>query len=91
MRRIGIRELRQRASEYIRLVEEGETVEVTDRGRPVAMITPIRRDESTVERLIREGRLSPGKGRLLDVKPLPPLKDGPTLSEVLAGMRADER
>src|SRR5680860_37507 len=35
MRSIGIRELRQRASEYLRLVASGETVEVTDRGRPL--------------------------------------------------------
>ncbi|MBA2263920.1 MAG: type II toxin-antitoxin system prevent-host-death family antitoxin, partial [Chloroflexi bacterium] len=32
MRRIGIRELRQNASEYVRAAEAGETIEVTDRG-----------------------------------------------------------
>lgn len=46
MKSIGIRELRQHASEYIRLVEAGETVQVTDRGRPVAMITPVKKDET---------------------------------------------
>lgn len=91
MKSIGIRELRQNASEYIRLVEAGECIEVTDRGRPVAMITPVKKDETTIERLIREGKLTPGKGRLLDVQPAPPLRDGPTLSEVLAEMREDER
>ncbi len=41
MTSVGIRELRQRASEYLRRVAAGETIEVTDRGRPVALLTPI--------------------------------------------------
>jgi prevent-host-death family protein len=49
-RLIGIRELRQRASEYLRSVASGETVEVTDRGRPVAMLVSIS-DGDTLERL----------------------------------------
>ncbi|MBA4181665.1 MAG: hypothetical protein C0506_13835 [Anaerolinea sp.] len=92
MRSIGIRELRQHASEYIRLVEAGESIEVTDRGRPVAMITPIKKDETTIERLNREGILTPGNGKsILDHPPLPALPEGPTLSEVLAQMREHER
>ncbi len=43
MRSIGIRELRQQASKHLRDVERGETIEVTDRGRPVALLVPIRR------------------------------------------------
>ncbi len=46
---IGARELRQRASEVIQAVREGETVTLTYRGRPVAHISPIgpRRRPST--------------------------------------------
>ena len=36
---IGVRELRQRASEVLRLVEKGEPTIVTRHGRPVATIT----------------------------------------------------
>jgi len=36
MRQVGIRELKDRLSEYLRLVREGEVVEVTDRGSVVA-------------------------------------------------------
>lgn len=36
MREVGIRELKNRLSEYIRLVREGEVVMVTDRGEVVA-------------------------------------------------------
>ena len=38
---MGVRELRQRASELLRQVEQGESIEITDRGRPVAMLSPL--------------------------------------------------
>lgn len=41
MLRIGVRELRQHASRYLALVARGERVEVTDRGRPVALLVPV--------------------------------------------------
>lgn len=90
MRAIGVRELRQRASEWLRRVEAGETIEVHNRGRPVALLVPVPKG-SMRDRLIAEGRVRPAKGNLLDLKPLPPVKEGPTLSEILELMRADER
>jgi prevent-host-death family protein len=41
MTAVGVRELRQRASELLRRVEAGETIEITDRGRPVALLAPM--------------------------------------------------
>ena len=41
MDRVGIRELRQNLTVYLRRVQRGETLEVTDRGRPVAVIGPL--------------------------------------------------
>jgi prevent-host-death family protein len=91
MRRVGIRELRQRASELIRDVEKGTTIEVTDRGRPVALLTPVR-PMSARERLRAEGAIIEPTGRLDDLGPPLPLEPGqepPSL--VLARLRADER
>lgn len=59
MERIGVRELRQNASRYLRLVEAGQTVEVTDRGRLVALLVPPDPATTTRERLIAERRLTP--------------------------------
>lgn len=88
---IGIRELRQRASEYLRRVEGGETVEITDRGRPVALITPIPA-ASAFERLHREGRIHAGEDDLLELgDPLPPAAGVPLPSVLLERARADER
>ena len=57
--RVGIRELRQNLSVYLRRVEAGETLEVTERGKPVALLTPLPGRQSILDRLIAEGR--PGR------------------------------
>ena len=53
---VGVRELRQRASELLRMVERGEVIEITDRGRPVALLSPLP-DESPLERLRAAGEV----------------------------------
>ena len=90
MHRVGIRDLRQNASAVLRRVAEGEIVEVTDRGRAVARIVPMH-EASRLEQLQAEGRASGATKDLLDVKPVPRTAKGPSLSKILADMRADER
>lgn len=91
MQTIGVRELRQNASRYLALVQTGETLQVTDRGRPVALLVPVP-EGSALDRLEAAGRLSPSAGDLLDLgAPLRPTRGKPLPSEALQGMRADER
>ena len=72
MKTIGVRQLRQRASEYLRRVEAGGTLEVTARGRAVALLVPARH-AGRRERLVAQGRIAPGTGDLLALgPPLPP-------------------
>lgn len=89
MTTIGVRELRQNASEYLRRVEAGETIEVTHRGRPVARLVPLR--GARKDQLIAAGRLRPGRGNLLSVKTVPRKAGVPLPSKVLEEMRRDER
>src|SRR5207245_9379782 len=91
MRSIGVRELRQQASRYLREVERGEAIEVTDRGRPVARLVPIARS-SRVADLLATGQVSPSTGDPLALgAPLEP-KPGVRLpSATLAAMRCSER
>jgi prevent-host-death family protein len=72
MERIGVRELRRQASEILRRVAAGESVEVTDRGRPVAVL--LKTMPSGLGRLEREGLLRRAQGDLLELRPvrLPP-------------------
>jgi prevent-host-death family protein len=90
MERIGIRELQQHASRWVRRAAAGETIEVTDRGRPVARLLPLPRLEG-VERLRAEGRITEAQGDLLEHEPLPPRPGVPLPSEALAALREHER
>lgn len=91
MASIGVRELRQRASELLRRVEHGETIEVTDRGRPVALLSPPP-EGSPLDRLRALGEIDAAMGDLDDLPE--PLVLAPGIerpSEVLRRLRRDER
>lgn len=90
MERIGIRELRQHASRWVRRAAAGESFEITDRGRPVARLMPPAPLEG-LAKLEAEGRITRATGDLLAKPPLPPKPGVPLPSEILARMREDER
>jgi len=86
MARIGVRELRQNASRYLALVKAGETVEVTERGELVALLSPPGASRSARDRLIAAGRLIPAaspSGRLRSPRPVPIAAGEPSNSELL--------
>ena len=87
MQQIGIRELRQHASRYLKRVQAGETFEVTNNGQPVARLVPIPIDPW--QALIDSAQVIPAEqpGALLDIQP----EDfGINASAELAAMRALE-
>ena len=91
MTSVGVRELRQRASGLLRLVEQGETIEITDRGRPVALLTPIP-EGSPLERMRAAGDIENATADLEDLpEPLILRAGGELPSRVLARLRHDER
>ena len=55
---VGVAELRQNLSVYLRRIEAGERLIVTDRNRPVAELGPPPSSGSDLDRLIAEGRVS---------------------------------
>ena len=88
--RIGIRELRQHASVYVDLAEKGYTVDITNRGRLVAQLVPVREPGSPLERLIAAGIIEPAEegGGVGDLDPYPaPAAGQPTASEILSRIR----
>ena len=86
MSEVGIRALKQNASAVVAEAAAGETVTITDRGRPVARMSAI--PKSRLRGLIEEGRARPARGRLID---LPAPEPGPDLTSALLEMRDDER
>ncbi len=88
---VGVRELRQRASELLRRVEAGETIQVTDRGRPVALLAPLP-ESAPLERLRAAGEVVPAVATFDDLpEPLRLKKGQEPPSVVLARLRRDER
>jgi prevent-host-death family protein len=88
--RVGVRELRQNLSVYLDRVKNGETLEVTEHGRPIAQLRPRARDgTSVIDRLIEEGRITPAKRSHKDLPP-PPRLPGRPLSEILQEMRDED-
>lgn len=54
---VGVAELRRNLSRYLRRVERGERLLVTDHNRPVAELGPPSSAGAALDRLIAEGRL----------------------------------
>jgi prevent-host-death family protein len=55
---VGVRELKAKLSAYLAAVQSGQEFLVTDRGRPVARLSPVRGGaDEHLARLIEEGRL----------------------------------
>lgn len=88
--RVGVRELRQNLSVYLARVKAGETLDVTEHGRPVAQLRPRPQDAiSAIDRMIAEGRITPATIRSKDLGP-PPNIPGRPLSEILQEMRDED-
>ncbi len=95
MRAVGLKVLKKKLSEYVRLAAGGETVLITDRDRVVAELVPPAQgraqtvDDAALSDMVRHGWLTPpliGPGGEVPRRPVLPLK---TLLEELAGDRAD--
>jgi prevent-host-death family protein len=93
--RVGVRELRQNLSVYLGRVKAGETLEVTERGQPVARLEPTpRQPRSIIDEMIADGRITPATRDHRTATMPPPMPDdddGPTATEILLQMREEER
>ena len=87
---VGVRELRQNLSVYLARIARGETLEVTDRGLPVAILAPLPKPTSVLDRLRREGRVTAARGDLLALK-RPPMAVSRRGSRALDAQREDRR
>ena len=86
--KVGVRELRQNLSIYLRRVKAGEALEVTDRGNVVALLVPLPDPDTPLERLIVSGRATRPTGSLAELSP-PDGKPSTTLTDALQEERED--
>lgn len=84
--------MRQNLSVYVKRVrEEGRAYEVTERGEPVARLTPLEgRPMSRIERMMADGRITPATRSWDELPPPIPLPPGRPLSEILQEMRDED-
>ncbi len=88
MTTVGVAELRQNLSRYLRLVANGERLVVTERNRPVAELGPPPSTGAALDRLIAEGRVSrPARRGLPEALQLD--GDASALSRALDEIRGD--
>jgi antitoxin (DNA-binding transcriptional repressor) of toxin-antitoxin stability system len=96
MKAVGIRELKNRLSEYVRLVRAGEEVLVTDRGDVVAELRAPQPGAAPAEpypklaRLVRQGKVRPGGGNAPELYPvLPAIAPAGTAARLLDEERGE--
>jgi prevent-host-death family protein len=89
--RVGIRELRQNLSVYLRRVARGERFVVTERREPVAALVPLSEEGDEHTAWLRRNKLAPATVRWEDLPPPIDLGPGVSLSEDLQRERDDQR
>ncbi|WP_343708764.1 type II toxin-antitoxin system prevent-host-death family antitoxin [Mycobacterium sp.] len=88
METIGIRELRQNASLWVAKAKAGLTIQITDRGRPVARLVPLGPVNQARDKLIAEGQLVPASAARVPLSTAD-LIEGRSLTSILDEQRAD--
>jgi prevent-host-death family protein len=88
MTTVGVAELRQNLSKYLRLVSDGERLVVTERNKPVAELGPPPSTGQALDRLIAAGRLARPVRRGLP-EPLQLAGDPHALSRALDEIRGE--
>jgi prevent-host-death family protein len=81
MRSVGLKVLKNKLSEYVRLAASGETVLVTDRGQTVAQLVPPQggqegrklSEEEYLAKGVREGWITPARNPSKDPLPRKPI------------------
>ena len=89
MEAVGIRELKAKLSRYLGRVQAGVRLTVTDRGRAIAILSPIEESASVgrAHSLVREGRATWTGGKPAGLTPRLPSRGKPASAMVLEDRR----
>ena len=83
---VGVRELKNHLSRYLERVRAGDEVIVTDRGRPIARLTPLDDSANTLARLVELGVVQPPSSRERS-RPARGVRAKGSVSELVADQR----
>ena len=90
--RVGIRDLKARLSEYLRLVKTGQTITITDHGHPVGQLVPAPKTggqtlEERIKILQEAGMVAWNGQKITPQAPLAINRSDQQVSDILAEMR----
>jgi prevent-host-death family protein len=92
MRTVGSRELKNRLGRYLGMVRRGETILVTDRGKPVACLAPTESNRSKQSSVMDVLRRLEAEGQLkLGTRPFRPFKPVRTKGKPASQMILEDR
>jgi len=85
---VGIRELRNNLARWLARAKKGEEIVVTERGKPVARLGPLR--DRTMEELIAAGVVTPAKRPKTKLSGRRRVKAKGSVTEILLQMRDED-
>ena len=89
MSSIGVRELKARLSQQLKRVQRGSRITITDRGRPIAVLSPVEPQVNAAWawRMVAEGKAHWSGGKPSGLNPPVPSRGQPTSQMVIEDRR----
>ena len=90
MMTVASRELKNRLGKYLRIVREGQPLQITDRGRPIACIIPLSSatgPDNELLKVLAKGNIRPGSGAPLGHRRPAVMKPGKSVTEMISEER----
>ena len=90
MMTVACRELKNRLGKYLRMVREGQPVQITDRGRPIACILPLSsagKEADDLLKILAKGSIRPGSGQALSRHRPAVMKPGKSVGQMISEER----
>lgn len=89
MATVGVWELKNRLSEFLRRVGDGERITITDRGRPVAVLAPVTEtpEDEALMKMVRAGLARWSGGKPEGGRRRPRIRGTPLSTTVIEGRR----
>jgi prevent-host-death family protein len=86
---IGVRELKAQLSQLLKRVESGSRITITDRGRPIAVLSPVQ-PQANVDwawRMVKEGKATWSGGKPRGLNPPVPARGKPSSQMIIEDRR----
>ncbi len=82
---MGVRELKGQLSRQLKRVQAGASITITDRGTPIAVLSPVRPspEPAWLDEMIRKGQVSWGGGKPKGLNPRLPSRGKPMSQQIL--------